>query len=81
MSRISIDVTTEEHQKLKAVAALKGLSIKDYVIERTLGADGEEAALKELEALLDKRIASARSGATSKRSVREIFDAERKRGR
>ena len=42
MSRISIDVTTEEHQKLKAVAALKGLSIKEYVLERTLG-DGEEA--------------------------------------
>jgi uncharacterized protein (DUF1778 family) len=32
MSRISIDVTPEEHQKLKAMAALKGKSIKDYVL-------------------------------------------------
>ena len=50
MSRISIDVTPEEHQKLKAMAALTGKSIKDYVIERTLGAEGdsrEAAALKE----------------------------------
>ena len=62
MSRISIDVTSEEHQKLKAMAALQGKSIKDYVIERTLGAaenTSEAAALKELEALLDERIRSA----------------------
>ena len=76
MSRISIDVTAEEHQKLKAVAALKGMSIKEYVLERTLGGGGEAEALKELDALLDQRIRSAKRGATSKRSVKEIFDAE-----
>jgi len=75
MSRISIDVTPEEHQKLKAVAALKGMSIKDYVIERTLGDNGEDAALQELEAMLDKRIA----GKTSKRTARQIFDAAARR--
>jgi hypothetical protein len=37
MSRISIDVTDGEHKKLKAMAALRGKSIKDYVLERTLG--------------------------------------------
>jgi hypothetical protein len=37
MSRISIDVTASEHKKLKAMAALRGKSIKDYVLERTLG--------------------------------------------
>ncbi len=76
MSRISIDVTSEEHQKLKAMAALQGKSIKDYVIERTLGADkdpSETAALKELEALLDERIRSAKNGAVSRRTVGEIF--------
>ena len=76
MSRISIDVTPREHQKLKALAALQGKSIKDYVIERTLGQDeatGEAAALKELEVLLDSRICSAQSGAVSRRTVGEIF--------
>ena len=76
MSRISIDVTAEEHQKLKAMAALQGKSIKDYVIERTLGADqdpSEAAALKELEALLDERIGSAQNGSVSRRTVGEIF--------
>jgi hypothetical protein len=76
MSRISIDVTTEEHQKLKAIAALQGKSIKDYVIERTLGAEAEkseEAALQELESFLDKRIQSARKGSISRRTVGAIF--------
>ena len=76
MSRISIDVTTREHQKLKAMAALQGKSIKDYVIERTLGqveTTGAVAALKELEVLLDTRIRSAQTGAVSRRTVGEIF--------
>ena len=76
MSRISIEVTSEEHQKLKTMAALRGQSIKDYVIERTLGADEdprEEAALHELEALLDERIRSAKNGSASRRTVGEIF--------
>ena len=76
MSRISIDVSPEEHQKLKAMAALRGKSIKDYVIERTLGANGDgaqQSALKELESLLDERVASAQGGSVSRRTVGEIF--------
>ena len=76
MSRISIDVTAEEHQRLKALAALQGKSIKDYVIERTLGLDeetGDDTALKELEVFLDNRIRDAKNGAVSRRTVGEIF--------
>lgn len=76
MSRISIDVTSEEHQKLKAMAASQGKSIKEYVIERALGADedtSEAVALKELETLLDDRIRSAKNGSVSRRTVGEIF--------
>ena len=36
MSRISIDVSTEEHRKLKAFAALQGKSMKDYLLEGKL---------------------------------------------
>ena len=51
MSRISIDVSDQEHKKLKALAALRGQSIKDFVLERALGGDeAETAALKELRA-------------------------------
>ena len=77
MSRISIDVTDEEHKKLKAMAALRGKSIKDYVIERTLKGDqGVEPALRELEKLLDRRIQEAEAGHLSRRTAKEIFAQE-----
>jgi uncharacterized protein (DUF1778 family) len=36
MPRLSIDISSEAHQQLKAMAALKGQSIKDYVLSRAL---------------------------------------------
>jgi uncharacterized protein (DUF1778 family) len=76
MSRISIDVTEDEHKKLKAMAALRGQSIKDFVIERTLGADEtDNDALVELEKLLDRRIEAAQAGAVSRRTASEVFGA------
>ena len=81
MSRISIDVSDQEHKKLKALAALRGQSIKDFVLERALGGDeAETAALKELEELLDDRIRAAQAGAVSRRTVPEVFaEAARKK--
>lgn len=76
MSRISIDVTDDEHKKLKAMAAIHGQSIKDFVLERTLrGDEDEDDALQELEKLLDRRIRAARGGAVSRKTPSEIFAA------
>lgn len=77
MSRISIDVTAEEHQKLKALAALQGKSIKDFVLASTLGAQNGgplEKDLAELEAILDTRLQSARAGRVSQRTIGDIFE-------
>jgi hypothetical protein len=81
--KISIDVTDDEHKKLKALAALRGKSIKHYVIERTLGAgEADDAALRELEELLDNRIHAAQAGAVSRRTPSEVFaEAARKKAR
>jgi len=73
MSRISIDVTDDEHKKLKAMAALRGKSIKDYVLERTLGADADDPDLLKLERLLDDRIRASRRRTKRPRTVTEIF--------
>lgn len=73
-SRISIDVTPEQHKRLKAIAALSGQSLKDYVLERSLPQDEEDTALAELEALLAPRVESARSGQFADASVESIFD-------
>jgi hypothetical protein len=76
MSRVSIDVTEDEHKKLKAMAAIRGQSIKDFVLERTLNADEKnECALQELEKLLDDRIRAARTGGASRKTASEIFAA------
>jgi hypothetical protein len=80
MSRISIDVSDDEHKKLKAMAALRGKSIKDYVLERTLGADADDPDLLKLEKLLDDRIPASRRRTKRPRTVAEIF-AEAARNR
>jgi len=77
MSRISIDVTAEEHQRLKALAALQGKSIKAFVLASTLGAqiDGALAQdLAELEAILDKRLQTVRAGGVSQRTVGALLE-------
>ncbi|MDU8943207.1 antitoxin [Rhodophyticola sp. MJ-SS7] len=85
MPRLSIDISLEEHQKLKAIAALKGQSIKDYVLGRALGdtpaLDGmdEDEAFNALANFLDPRVEQARRGELSGKSVEEIRREERKR--
>ncbi len=78
MPRLSIDISPEEHQKLKAIAALKGQSIKDYVLSRALGdapaLDGmsEDDAFKALTNFLEPRIEQARRGQLSSKSLDDI---------
>ena len=78
MPRLSIDITPEEHQKLKAIAALKGQSIKDYVLNRTLGDApslgglNEEEAFSALAGFLEPRIKQARRGELSSKSIGDI---------
>ena len=75
--RISIEITKEQHQRLKAAAALQGKSIKEYVLERTLPSPDEQAALQKLEAFLKPRVEAAKKGRRSRKSVDEIFDEVR----
>jgi len=72
--RLSIEITPEQHQHLKAAAALKGESIKDYVLKRTLPDIEGLKALDELESFLKPRIDAARNGNVSAKSVDDIFD-------
>lgn len=78
--RLSIEVTSEQHARLKAVAALHGQSIKDYVLERVLPPPleteplSEEDALHQLEELLRPRVEAARRGEFVSKSVEQIFE-------
>lgn len=80
MSRLTIDVTDEQHQSLKALAALQGKTIKQYAIEKLFAADtAEDDALKALKALLERRLAEADAGAVDGRGFAEIGQAALRR--
>lgn len=73
--RLSIEVTPEQHQRLKAVAALSGQSIKDYVLNRVLpdmSIHGADEALRQLEAFLQPRIND--TDELVQKSVLQIFE-------
>lgn len=51
MSRLTIDVSDQQHQALKALAALEGQSIKQYTLER-LFPSYEHQAMQALKSML-----------------------------
>ncbi|MGV1754631.1 antitoxin [Agrobacterium sp. CG674] len=82
MSRLTIDITDQQHQNLKATAALQGKTIKQYALARLFpgDADGEvacgEVAWQQLKSLLSDRICESLAGKVSTRSVSEVLDEE-----
>jgi hypothetical protein len=80
MSRLSIEVSEHQHQKIKALAALNGHTIREYILERTLPPETdsneemtEAQALSKLEAFLSPRIKAAKKGQLSKLSMDKII--------
>ncbi|GFM28668.1 antitoxin [Novosphingobium sp. PY1] len=77
MSRLTIDISEQQHQSLKALAALQGKTIRQYAIERLFPANaGTDQAWQELEALLNERVAQGLAGGISAKSVGTILDEE-----
>ena len=76
MSRLSIEVSAEQHQKIKALAALNGKSIKDFILGKLFSAESEEeqAAWAELEKLLLNRIQEAKDTPVSTKDIQQITD-------
>lgn len=75
--RLSLDITQEQHQRLKVVAALSGQTMKDYVLSRIFS-DPEpredDEALQQLEAFLAPRLEEARQGKFVDKSVMQIAE-------
>ncbi len=77
MSRLTIDITDQQHQSLKALAALQGKTIKQYALERLFPGDSDAGqAWQELQTLLETRINDGLAGKISARSIGEILDEE-----
>ena len=77
MSRLTIDMTVQQHQSLKAMAALQGKTIKQYALERLLPVQGEaDTAWSELKHFLNKRIADGLKGELTTKSFDQIVAEE-----
>lgn len=75
MSRLTIDLTDEQHKNLKAVAALQGKTIRQYAVERLFPASDErDEDWERFNEFINKRIDSALAGELSERTFDEIVD-------
>lgn len=82
MSRLTIDITDQQHQSLKALAALQGKTIKQYALERLFPGDEDaERAWEELKTLINTRVNEGFAGRLSTKTVGEILDEEIPEGR
>lgn len=77
MSRLTIDITDQQHQSLKALAALQGKTIKQFALERLFPGDADaDQAWQELKMLLGTRIHDGLAGKVSTKSIGKILDEE-----
>ena len=75
MSRLTIEITDQQHQSIKALAAMQGKSIKEYAMQRLLPLTAdEESAMQELEAFLAPRLEEAKQGKFVDKSATQIFE-------
>jgi len=81
MSRLTIELTDQQHQNLKASAVLQGKTIKQYTLERLFPGDADaDQAWRELKALLIQRIEHGKvSTKTFDQIVEEEFAHEARR--
>lgn len=42
MSRLTIEIDPEQHRQIKTMATFAGMTIKDFILAKTLGGDAEE---------------------------------------
>lgn len=75
MSRLTIDMTEQQHQALKAMAALEGKTIKQFTLECLFGTKKmDSTSLDDIRALLAERVAQAQRGDVSQSSISDIAE-------
>ncbi len=81
MSRLTLDLSEQQHQSLEASAAMQGKTIKQYALERLFAGDASvDPAWRELKTLLDSRIHDGLAGKLSSKSVASILEEELDKG-
>ncbi|WP_372392485.1 antitoxin [Xanthomonas sp. NCPPB 3582] len=82
MSCLTIDLSDQQHQSLKALAALQGKTTKQYALQRPFpGNVNADQAWEELKDLLEERVAEGLAGKVSTKRISTILDEELAEGR
>jgi hypothetical protein len=82
MGCLTIDIADEQHESMRALAALQGKTIKQYALERLFPGDVEgERAWEESKTLMNTRISDGLVGKLSTKTIDEILDEEIAGGR
>ena len=77
MSRLTIDMTEQQHQSLKALAALQGKTIKQYTLERLFPSDETaDQAWQELRNLLKARVQNGLAGKITSKGISDLLAEE-----
>lgn len=75
MSRLTIDLTDEQHKHLKAVAALEGKTMRQFATERLFPVKDElDEDWERFKAFMDVRIDQAIEGNISDRTFDQIVE-------
>lgn len=53
MTRVTIEITEAERQQLKVLATINNLSVKDFILQKTIGDTGKKPNKKTLKAFDD----------------------------
>lgn len=76
MSRLTIDLDTQQHQMIKAMALLEGKTIKQFVLDKLFSeGDTEERALEELREVIRQRVQEAKSGDVVHQSISQVAES------
>lgn len=74
MSRLTIEIEPEQHRQIKTMATFAGMTIKDFILARTLGDDaGEEPDTTDLLLASPKNAKRLRDSITTPDSKRLVF--------
>lgn len=71
MSRLIIDVSGDQHQKIKTLAALQGKTMRDYVLDR-LFPKTESQSWEELKEILVARIEEAENNPPADKTFEQL---------
>lgn len=75
MSRLTIDLTDEQHKHLKAVAALEGKTMRQFAVERLFPVKDElDEDWERFREFIGKRVDDAMASEPSKRSILDIAE-------